>query len=125
MALSCYQTISRRKKLTGAYSDKSPVASVVQLGESEEAEIVLCSTENRAVLFDAGLIPIKATRSVQGIQVMKLKPKYQIQWAAKQQETDVKNRSRYRAKALPAAGALLKAEDLGEIQMTFSETEEP
>ncbi|MBQ1351849.1 MAG: topoisomerase IV [Oscillospiraceae bacterium] len=125
VALSCYQTISRRKKLTGAYSDKSPVASVVQLGESEEAEIVLCSTENRAVLFDAGLIPMKATRSVQGIQVMKLKPKYQIQWAAKQQETDVKNRSRYRAKALPAAGALLKAEDLGEIQITFSETEEP
>lgn len=85
---------------------------------------MLCSTENRAVLLDAGLLPIKTTRSVQGIQVMKLKPKYQILWAAKWGDTDVKNRSRYRAKSLPATGALLKAEDLGEVQMTLSEETE-
>jgi DNA gyrase subunit A len=122
VALSCYQTVSRRRKLTGAYSNKCPAASMVQLAEGEETELVLFSKENRALLFDSALLPVKTTRSVQGIQVMK--PKYQVLLGAKWTDTEVKNRSRYRAKTLPAAGALLKAEDLGEVQMTLLEQPE-
>ncbi|MDD4511272.1 MAG: DNA topoisomerase (ATP-hydrolyzing) subunit A [Oscillospiraceae bacterium] len=119
VALSCYQTVSRRRKLTGAYSDKSPVVSILLL--EEEKEIVVCSTENRAVLFDSSLLAVKSTRTVQGVQVMTLKSKYQVKWAAAWENTQVKNRARYRLKTLPGAGALLKPEDLGEIQLNLLE----
>lgn len=119
VALSCYQTVSRRRKLTGAYSDKSPVVSILLL--EEEKEIVVCSTENRAVLLDSSLLAVKSTRTVQGVQVMTLKSKYQVKWAAAWENTQVKNRARYRLKTLPGAGALLKPEDLGEIQLNLLE----
>lgn len=119
VALSCYQTVSRRRKLTGAYSDKSPVVSILLL--EEEKEIVVCSTENRAVLLDSSLLGVKSTRTVQGVQVMTLKSKYQVKWAAAWENTQVKNRARYRLKTLPGAGALLKPEDLGEIQLNLLE----
>lgn len=119
VALSCYQTVSRRRKLTGAYSDKSPVVSILLL--QEEKEIVVCSTENRAVLLDSSLLGVKSTRTVQGVQVMTLKSKYQVKWAAAWENTQVKNRARYRLKTLPGAGALLKPEDLGEIQLNLLE----
>lgn len=119
VALSCYQTVSRRRKLTGAYSDKNPVVSILLL--EEEKEIVVCSTENRAVLLDSSLLAVKSTRTVQGVQVMTLKSKYQVKWAAAWENTQVKNRARYRLKTLPGAGALLKPEDLGEIQLNLLE----
>lgn len=119
VALSCYQTVSRRRKLTGAYSDKSPVVSILLL--EEEKEIVVCSTENRAVLLDSSLLGVKSTRTVLGVQVMTLKSKYQVKWAAAWENTQVKNRARYRLKTLPGAGALLKPEDLGEIQLNLLE----
>ncbi len=120
IALSCYQTLSRRRKLTGAYSDKSPAVSILRL--EEETEIVICSTENRAVLFDSALLTEKRTRNAQGVQVMTLKPKYQVKWAAAWKDTQIKNRARYRVKTLPGAGALLKPEDLGEVQLDLLES---
>jgi DNA gyrase subunit A len=118
--LARYQTVSRRRKLTGAFSNKSPVASILLL-EEEEKEIVICSTEDRAVLFDSALLDVKTTRTAQGAQVMTLKPKHQVKWAAPLEQTRMKNRGRYRAKALPGRGALLKPEDLGEIQLNLLE----
>ena len=115
VALSCYQTVSRRRKLTGAYSDKSPVAAVVPL--AEETELVVCSTEDRAISFDTSLLAVKTTRTAQGVQVMNLKSKFHVKWAAPLEQTQVKNRSRYRVKTLPGAGALLKAEDMGDVQV--------
>ena len=117
--LAAYQTVTKRKKLTGAYSDKSPLKAVQYLGEGEEAEMVLYSTEGRALLFHTTLIPPKATRSTQGVQVMTLKKSYKAERAARLTDTPVVNKSRYRARSLPAAGALLKAEDQGVTQITL------
>ena len=117
--LSSYQTVTRRKKLTGAYSDKSPLRAVLLLPEAGEEEIVLYSTEGRALLFSSELIPLKTTRSTQGVQVMTLKRANKVERAAFLQDTPVVNRSRYRARSLPAAGALLKAEDQGETQISL------
>ena len=64
---------TRRKKLTGAYSDKSPLKDVLFLPEGQEEEVVLYSTEGRALLLQTDGIPVKTTRSTQGVQVMTLK----------------------------------------------------
>ena len=117
--LSAYQTVTKRKKLTGAYSDKSPLRSILFLPEGEERELVLYSTEGRALLFHSELIPAKATRSTQGVQVMTLKRANKAKEAMELEQTPIVNRSRYRARSLPAAGALLKAEDQGDLQLSL------
>ena len=115
--LSAYQTQTRRKKLTGAYSDKSPLVCAHLL--TDDVEMAVCSTEGRAVVFHTASLNPKTTRSTQGVNVMTLKPKYRVEWAKPLSQTSIVNAPRYRARSLPIAGALLKEEDRGEQQLTL------
>ena len=115
--LSAYQTQTRRKKLTGAYSDKSPLIGAMVL--TEDMELAVCSTEGRCVVFHSASLTPKTTRNTQGVNVMTLKPKYKAEWVKPLKDTTIVNVSRYRARSLPIAGALLKEEDRGETQMTL------
>jgi DNA gyrase subunit A len=115
--LAAYQTQTRRKKLTGAYSDKSPLVSAQVL--SEDTEMAVCSTEGRCVVFHTASLNPKSTRSTQGVNIMTLKPKYKVEWVRPLADTTIVNAARYRARSLPIAGALLKEEDRGETQMTL------
>ncbi len=115
--LSAYQTQTRRKKLTGAYSDKSPLAAAFLLREDFEAAVV--STEGRCVIFHTASLNPKTTRNTQGVNVMTLKPKYKVDKVLPLDRTHIQNAARYRARSLPIAGALLKEEDRGEEQMTL------
>ena len=115
--LSAYQTQTRRKKLTAAFSDKSPLVDARLL--TEDMEMALCSTEGRCVVFHTASLTPKTTRSTQGVNVMTLKPRYKVEWASPLSDTAIVNPARYRARSLPIAGALLKEEDRGETQMTL------
>ena len=107
--LSAYATTSNRRKLTGAYSDKSPLAAMVHL--TEDRELALFSTEPRALIFSTALLAPKTTRTTQGVQVMTLKPKHRLAEVRTVEETSITNLPRYRCRAVPAAGALLREED--------------
>ena len=113
--LKAYATTSNRRKLTGAYSDKSPLVALRVLPQDEE--LVLYSTEPRALILHTALLAPKATRATQGVAVMTLKTKYKLERVAGVAETGIVNHSRYRVRSVPAAGALLKAEDSDEKQM--------
>ena len=115
--LSSYQTQTKRKRLTGAYCDKSPLVRAFLL--REEMEMAVWSTEGRCLIFQTAALAPKATRTTQGVNVMTLKPKYQVEGAAPLSETPIRNAARYRARSLPVAGALLKEEDRGEEQMSL------
>jgi DNA gyrase subunit A len=115
--LSAYQTQTRRKKLTGAYSDKSPLVTALLL--TEELELAVTSSEGRCMVFHTAVLNPKTTRSTQGVAVMTLKPKYKVAQVQPLADTAIVNTARYRARALPIAGALLKEEDRGETQMTL------
>lgn len=115
--LAAYQTQTRRKKLTGAYSDKSPLVSAFLLREDFEAAVV--STEGRCVVFHTASLNPKSTRNTQGVNVMTLKPKYKVEKVLPLDRTHIANAARYRARSLPIAGAFLKEEDRGEEQMTL------
>ena len=119
VALSAYQTQTRRKKLTGAYSDKSPLAAACLL--TEDTEMAVTSTEGRAVVFHTAALTTKTTRSTQGVNVMTLKPKYKVADARPLADTTIVNAARYRARSLPIAGMLLRPEDRAEEQMTLLE----
>ena len=113
--LKAYQTTSNRRKLTGAYSDKSPLASMLRI--DAEGELAVYSTEPRCLIFNTALLAPKATRSAQGVGIMNLKPKYKVERVQPLAETPLTNQSRDRVRSLPAAGALLKQEDTEEKQL--------
>ena len=117
--LAAYQTQTRRKKLTGAYSDKSPLAAAFHL--TQEQEMAVISTEGRCLVFHTAVLNPKATRSTQGVNVMTLKPKWKVETARPLDQTTIVNAARYRARSLPVAGMLLKEEDRGEQQLTLLE----
>ena len=115
--LSAYETKTNRKKLVNAYSDKSPLAEVLQI--SGECDVAAFSSDGRALVFNTSLLQVKASRSTQGVAGMSVKNKHKLVSAALLENTSVKNKSRYRVRSLPGAGALLKDEDRGETQMSL------
>ena len=117
--LAAYKTTSNRRKLTGAYGDKSPLVSMTRL--TEDRELAVYSTEPRVVIFHTALLAPKTTRSSQGVQLINLKKNYRPERICPVEETAITNVSRYRVRALPAAGALLKEEDSEEKQIGLLE----
>ena len=113
--LSAYQTTSNRRRLTGAYSDKSPVVQFMVL--TEDRELAIYSTEPRALIINTALLAPKTTRTTQGVNVLTMKAKYRLDRACPSEETGITNMARYRGRNIPAAGALLKEEDGDEKQM--------
>ena len=115
--VAAYQTQTKRKKLTGAYSDKAPLVSAFLVKEDFEAAVI--STEGRCLIFHTASLNPKTTRTTQGVNVMTLKPKYRVEKVLPLTQTSIVNTARYRSRSLPVAGALLKEEDRGEEQMTL------
>ncbi len=115
--LSGYATKTNRKRLTGAYSDKSPLVSLLLL--EGEREIVVTSTEGRALVFSSSLLTPKSSRTTIGVGLMNLKPKYTVAEAKFIEDSNIKNIARYRARSIPVAGSILKDEDREEQQMSL------
>ena len=115
--MKAYQTASNRRKLTGAYSDKSPLACIRRL--DEDCELAVYSNEPRCLIFHTALLAPKTTRSAQGVAVMTLKPKYHLETVLLSEETSITNRTRYRVRAIPAAGALVREEDSEDQQISL------
>ena len=115
--LSAYETKTNRRKLTGAYSDKSPLVKVMAL--DADAQMVLYSSDGRAAIFSTAQLLPKTTRNTQGVAVLTLKRKAVLQKAVLLTESGIVNESRYRTKTIPSAGSLLKEEDAVEKQQTF------
>lgn len=114
--LSAYETKTNRKKLTGAYSDKLPIADIIYV--KEDCEIMLTSSQGRVLLFNTGAIAEKASRSTIGVNILALKKGHRLISAKLYKEGDLAKPSRYRTKTLPAAGSVLSAEDKAE-QLSF------
>ena len=115
--LSAYETKTNRKKLTGAFSDKSPVVKILSL--PTDAQIAMYSSDGRAMIFSTAELLPKTTRSTIGVAVMSLKKKAVLQNALLLEESGIENQARYRMKSIPAAGALLRPEDGPEKQAAF------
>ena len=116
VSLDAYRTVTKRKKLIKAFSDKSPVAAVMQFTADEE--IVVISSAGRHLLLNTAVILPKTTKDTIGVGVITLKKGQRLMSARKYREGEFAKAYRYRAKNLPAAGALLSSEDEAE-QMTF------
>ena len=115
--LSAYETKTNRKKLTGAYSDKSPVKAI--LGMTGDDQVAVYSSDGRCAIFATAQLLPKTTRNTQGVAVMTLKKKAAVERAAVLGESGIVNPGRYRSKTIPSAGAIVKPEDMGQQQESF------
>ena len=115
--LSAYETKTNRKKLTGAYSDKSSLAAIV--GLEADTQLVVYSSDGRAAILSTAQLLPKTTRNTQGVAVLTLKKKAVLQEVELLTESGITQESRYRCKTLPTAGALLRQEDSQEKQESF------
>ena len=114
--LESYATKTNRKKLTGAYCDKEPLAAVCYVPD-DETDIVILSSSGRALVFKAGEINAKSSRTAQGVAVMKQKKGHRVISAKLLTDDMLPDKERYRSKTLPSMGQLPKSQDSD--QMTF------
>ena len=115
--LSAYETKTNRRRLTGAFSDKSPLKTAMVL--EEDCQVVLYSTDGRAAIISTAQLLPKTTRNTIGVAVMTLKKKAMLSHVLPLENSGIVNASRYRNKSIPTAGALLKEEDAPEKQISF------
>lgn len=117
--LSAYQTKTNRRKLTGAFSDKSPMAEMFFVPQGEKLEIVLFSDSGRAVAVKSDKIPLKATRSTQGVNVMTPRKGSKVVRSSLAESSGIINMSRFRTRNIPAVGALVREADMGIEQISM------
>lgn len=115
--LSAYATKTNRKKLVGAYSDKSPLVCCCQA--EEDREFLLTSSQGKILLLNSASVPSKTTRSSQGISVMTLRRGARLLKARRYEEGMLKKPEHYR-KRIPAAGSLPDPEEGEENQLSLS-----
>ena len=115
--LSAYETKTNRKKLTGAFCDKSSVKAIVAL--NEDVQMAVYSSDGRCAIFSTAQLLLKTTRNTQGVAVMTLKKKAVLERAVELSASGIVNETRYRSKTIPTAGAVVKPEDLGQQQESF------
>ncbi len=110
--MAAYATKTNRRKLVGAYSDKSPLVAAYYI--PQDGEFLLSATSGRRLLLHTGAIAPKSTRNTIGVQIMTLKGKHLLREVVPYVPGSLAKESRYRTRTLPAAGALPQAEDFGE-----------
>ena len=115
--LSAYETKTNRKKLTGAYSDKSPLVEAFAM--KEDTQMAVYTTDSRAVIFSTAQLLPKTTRNTIGVSVVSLKKKAAVSGVQLLADCGIVNQSRYRSRNIPSAGAPLKEEDAPEKQISF------
>ncbi len=110
--LESYATKTNRKKLTKAFSDKSPISDIAY--SREDKEFVISASSGRMLLLHTGVLNLKTSRATQGVAVLRLKKGHRLFSIKEYEEGRFSKPSRYRTKNLPALGALPSAEDSSE-----------
>lgn len=115
--LSAYATKSNRRRLTGAYNAKSAAITMFYL--PEDTDIVMLSSAEKALCVNTEKIPLKTTRTTQGIGVMTLRRNAVIKAAYRAENSGFADPKRYRPRNIPAAGSAVKDEDKGIEQLSL------
>jgi DNA gyrase subunit A len=109
-----FETKTRRKRLTGAYSDKSPLAAAFHMEADGE---ILLSAGGRMLIFNTATLTVKASRTTQGVAVMTLRRGGKVESARALADAALVDPARYRTRTLPAAGARIAEADLPHVPM--------
>lgn len=115
--LESYATKTNRKKLTGAYSDKSQLVGLLYMPEDEE--VLFKASSGNMLLVHTGALALKTTRSTQGVAVLKPKKGHRLFSIERYKDGTFTNPKRYRTSSLPARGALPVNDDSKDEQLSL------
>lgn len=116
-----YETSSVRRKLKGIFSTASPIVAVFSEQEKNPFEIMLVSSEDRAIIIKTSLVPLKSTKTSIGVQLMNVKKNHKLTAAMADFESVYENTKGYRKLKLPATGVLLSEKDINKQQISIED----
>jgi DNA gyrase subunit A len=116
--MKTYETKTNRKKLINAFSDSSPVISMYYLTENED--FVATSNISKILLFNSSLVPLKSTRTTQGVQVLLSKKGSTMEKMERLSSSGIINEKYYRNKHIPAVGYYAKEGTVQDKQIDLS-----
>ena len=119
--ISAYETKQNRKKLINAYFDGSKAIGFMLLDETEDPDLIVTNSLDKAAVFKASLIPLKTTRTTQGVQLLVSKKGSVLKSLARLAEVDVQDPEYYRIRKVPAIGYYIRENSLEAKQVSFDD----
>ena len=105
ISVANYEITGNRRKITSAYSKNSPV--VAAFYEKSPMEIMITSSDGRAILIKSSLIPIMATRTSGGVTLMSMKKGIKIVSATNDPTKIPEDAKGLKKVKIPTTGVLL------------------
>ena len=106
VSVSNYEISGNRRRITSAFSDKSPV--VAAFYEKEPFELLLVSSDNRGIVIKSSLIPVMSTRTSGGVTLMSLKAGQTVVRASRDLSSLADGSRGLKKLKIPATGVPLK-----------------
>ncbi|MBR4947704.1 MAG: topoisomerase IV [Clostridiales bacterium] len=119
--ISAYETKQNRKKLINAYFDGSKAIGFLLLDESEDPDLIVTNSLDKAAVFKASLIPLKTTRTTQGVQLLASKKGSVLKTLSRLAEVNVQDPEYYRIRKVPAIGYYIRETTLEAKQVSFDD----
>ncbi len=102
--MGAYEAKSRRRKITSAFSTESPLVGAIYEGKDPK-QIFIRSSAGKAMLIKSSLIPVKATRTASGVQIMQLPKKGAVVDLVTERIDDVgSDATKCRKNSIPSTG---------------------
>jgi DNA gyrase subunit A len=115
LPINSYETKTNRKKLINAYSTVSPLVAIHAINDDED--FVVVSNIRKALVFNSGQVPVKSTRSSQGVQVLLSKKGSYMTQFKRLSDSNIEQDKYYRNKNIPAVGFYIKENTLAGRQL--------
>ena len=119
--ISAYETKQNRKKLINAYFDGSKAIGFLLLDETEDPDLIVTNSLDKAAVFKASLIPLKTTRTTQGVQLLASKKGSVLKTLSRLAEVNVQDPEYYRIRKVPAIGYYIRETTLEAKQVSFDD----
>ncbi len=107
VAMKAYDAKSKRKKISGAYSDDSPLVGAIYEADKPK-QIFIRSDGGKGMLIKSSLIPEKATRTASGVQIMQFpRKKGKVEFVTDRIEELGEDAQKCRKLAIPSMGVAI------------------
>lgn len=107
VAENLYETKGNRKKLSGACSTSSPVVAVFREGD-KPIDIMLVSSDKKAIVISSALIPVNKTRTSNGVTLFSLKKGQTVVEALVNYSEKYQSDKSCKKNKIPATGVAIK-----------------
>lgn len=119
--ISAYETKQNRKKLINAYFDGSKAIGFLLIDEADDPDLIVTNSLDKAAVFKASLIPLKTTRTTQGVQLLASKKGSVLKSLSRLEEVSVQDPEYYRIRKIPAIGYYIRETTLEAKQVSFDD----